>query len=94
MAPKAFEYIFAQPELNRHVGSFLGDDREGLLDQTRWCMTARPLAGPDRVRLWCLGCLWRWLNMHMLQPRAPIGYAAVELPWGTVTATEDFPHGW
>ena len=93
---KTFAHIFAQPELNRHVGSFLGDHREGLLDQVRWCMSAKPLAGRNRVRLWCLGRLWEWLRHPWNQLPTPRGTAAVELPYGTVppNPAEDFPHGW
>ena len=95
---KTFAHIFAQPELNRHVGSFLGDLREGLLDQARWCMAAKPLSGHHRVRLWCLGCLWRWLRhpWNQLRGRVPSrGIAAAEFPFiVSPNPGDDFPHGW
>ena len=80
MAPNNFSGIFSQPDLNRNVGAFLGADAPGLGQQGRMCLASKALAGHNRVRVWCLRCLWRWQWGG----------------WSTVIPNpgNDFPFGW
>ena len=90
--------VFTQPELNRHVGSFLGDDGPGLRDQVKWSLSSKAMAGRASVRIWCLGCLHRWLRYPWTQAKRWLSsraMAAAETPFTVPPDPQDeYPFGW
>ena len=89
-APTFENLIGRQPELNRLVGSFLGADPAGLMDQIRMSKASRVMSGVGRLRLWCLTCMNRWyregrLAWIILRDQRPdlssLAFAAAERPF-------------
>ena len=56
----AFEILYSQPEISRHIGCFQGADVPGLQNQAKLALASWRLVGPGAERLMALHTLWRW----------------------------------